>query len=174
MRALVSQYFGGTRSGIIQWVDGYTENMVFPSPGKPDGEVERIVVHKPRAKAAVAGVAGMVYGRAKGLLDARRDHANATNRASIVWEKPGAKYGSHTLKTDHLVHLAVDVSISWDDADPDAGVFARQGGRKSATAAAKSIEYGHQGTGAGGPFQQNRWYEGKWILHDAAGIGRKR
>lgn len=143
----------------IEWIDGYPTHFVGADNGPPDGEVERIVVHTGKAKAAVAVYAGAVYNRAVGYHATRQSDSNSTNRSSIIWEKPGdlplTRSGMAT--TDHRIHLAVNT-----------------GGDSNPFVAARAIEYGHEGRGYGPPqFQElGVIYGAKWILHDAGGLRR--
>lgn len=137
---------------FIEWIDGHPTNFVATSPGKPDGEVERIVAHQPQVKAKLATEAGKIFSKAQSNLVTRSDSNFPARNASIRWDTPD----SSGALLDHTIHLVVSGRNTTD-----------------AFIAAKSIEYGHLGKSGKGPFQQKRRYPGKWILHDAAGIRRK-
>lgn len=169
---MVAKFFGATGSGRVQWIDGYTSAARFPAWKLPDGAVEDIVSNKGKVKARLHMEAGIIASKAESLLEVRRNHKNAVQRAHIVWERPT---GSFARKLDHRIHLAVDAGISPFPGEDEVEYNDRS--NIDATKIAKYIEYGHDGSGVGGEigrkFQQKRRYPGKWILHDAAGLRKK-
>lgn len=135
---------------FVEWDDGRpTAFMPGRGPGRDPEKIETIISHLPQVRRKLLEEAGKVFMKAQMNLLLRSDSSFPARNTRIRWDKPPL-----TL-IDHLIHLEV---------------FS---GTSNGFVAAKAIEYGHTGTGSGGPFQQRRRYPGKWILHDAAGLARK-
>lgn len=140
----------GIMADFVEWEDGRpTRFQPGRGPGKDPEKIETIISHLPQVRRKLLDEAGKIFMKAQMNLFLRSDSSFPARNTRIRWEKPPG-----TL-VDHLIHLEV------------------HSGTTNGFVAAKAIEYGHTGTGRGGPFQQRRRYPGKWILHDAAGLARK-
>jgi hypothetical protein len=152
----------------IHWFDGLDSWQPTPwrgvAPSSASGEtrygqptVESAIAHHPGTQGAVLSRGTMILNRARRLNTSARlnDPGFDRGRRTFVF--------GETKDPDFLVHLGVDVSV-------DSGVPGMTGG--DPTAAAISVEYGHIGSGRGAyQFQaKGRRYEGKFILHRAAGL----
>lgn len=93
--------------------------------------------------------------------------ASLDKHAGKVLKKAEQKLSEH--KDTGNAHVGLE------EGDIDRYVFLEDPDSKSGVGAAMSIEYGHmlRSTGRLGD-KKERWVEGLWILHDAAGMPRPR
>lgn len=115
-----------------------------PDHGK--GSVDDVVSHADVVKSALKRHGMKIYHRAEAKMHAHRDEGHfSVSTMQAGWGK-----------------VKLDFYIVLEDSDPQDGSF------KSAA----SLEYGHWNIHP--KTKKRTWVEGKWILHDAAGLPHER
>lgn len=120
------------------------EWLGWEGPDRGKGSVDDVVSHAEVVKSALKRHGMPIYHRAESALHAHRDQGHfEVTTMQAGW---GSKLDFHIILQDN---------------DPDSGSFR----------SAASLEYGHWNihprTG------KRTWVDGKWILHDAAGLPHK-